>query len=136
MAPRTVSVRLRVRPYELDTLGHVNQAVYHSYGELARIEFVQAAGGSWQGMLDDGVGLVLLEVRCRYERELRGGDEIDVSCETRFGERKTFEMDSVITRGDGVRAARLDTTVGVLDLARRALFDDPRATLAKYCPQL
>jgi acyl-CoA thioester hydrolase len=136
MPTESVSIRLEVRPYELDALGHANQAVYHSYAELARVEFLRAAGGSWEEMLQAGVGPVLLESRCRYERELRGGEQIDVSARIRFGERKTFAMDSVITRADGTRAAVLETTMGVLDLARRTLVDDPRATLAKYCPEL
>jgi acyl-CoA thioester hydrolase len=136
MATGTVSIRLEVRPYELDALGHANQAVYHSYAELARVEFLRSAGGSWEEMLQAGVGPVLLESRCRYERELRGGQQIDVSCTTGFGERKTFAMDSVITLADGVVAARLDATMGVMDLGCRKLFDDPLAVLAKYCPEL
>jgi hypothetical protein len=35
-----------------------------------------------------------------------------------------------------VVAARLDATMGVMDLGCRKLFDDPLAVLAKYCPEL
>lgn len=37
-------VRIKVRGYELDTQGHVNQAEYLHYAEHARWELLQAAG--------------------------------------------------------------------------------------------
>lgn len=36
----TVSLRLSVRSYEIDVLGH---AVYHQWGELGRVELFRAA---------------------------------------------------------------------------------------------
>ena len=37
-------VRVTVRGYELDSLGHLNQAVYLQYAEHARWEILRAAG--------------------------------------------------------------------------------------------
>ena len=38
------AVPVRVRGYELDTQGHLNQAVYLQYAEHARWEFLLATG--------------------------------------------------------------------------------------------
>ncbi|RZQ59308.1 acyl-CoA thioesterase [Amycolatopsis suaedae] len=113
-----------MRHYELDTLGHLNHAVYHSYGEVSRLELVEKAGG--YGLEETGLGPVLLESHIRYRRELRGGDVVDVSCDTTFGEGKIFHMRSVITKVDGTVAAEIDCTLGLMDLRRRKLVDDPR----------
>lgn len=40
----TFSVDVTVRGYELDTQGHLNQAVYLQYAEHARWELLRAAG--------------------------------------------------------------------------------------------
>ncbi|GAA1817745.1 hypothetical protein HC028_20920 [Planosporangium flavigriseum] len=75
------SVRITVRGYELDTQGHLNSAVYHQYGEHARWEYLKAAGVTTDKLLASGVGPVQLEATIKFFRELRGGDEVDVTCE-------------------------------------------------------
>ncbi|NEE06507.1 thioesterase, partial [Streptomyces sp. SID7499] len=70
----TFSVDVTVRGYELDTQGHLNQAVYLQYAEHARWELLRAAGLPQEKLLADGVGPVQLEVTVKYRRELRGGE--------------------------------------------------------------
>lgn len=119
-------MRVTVRGYELDTQGHLNQAVYLQYGEHARWECLRAAGISQDRLLTTGVGPVALEVTLRYLSELRGGDEVDVSCAFRWGEGKTFRIDQEYTRPDGSRVATLTGVGGLLDLSARRLVSDPR----------
>lgn len=76
----TFRVRIQVRGYELDTQGHLNQAVYMQYAEHARWEFLKAAGVTQDGLVASGVAPVQLEATIRYRRELRANDEVDVSC--------------------------------------------------------
>jgi acyl-CoA thioester hydrolase len=121
--------RLKVRHYELDTLGHLNHAVYHSYGEVARLELFELAGGLGQGMRDAKLASVLLESHISFRRELRAGDIVEVTCETKFGSGKTFQMDSNIYKLDGTLSAEITCTVGLMDLERRKLVDDPRGRL-------
>lgn len=126
-APFTVHVA--VRAYELDALGHVNQAVYHSYCEHARTELLRAAGVPMHAVLSHGVAPVLLTGTMRYLRELRGEDEIDVSAEMRFGKGKTFRVDSTVTKADGTVSARFDGVFGLMDLTQRRLVTDPQGRL-------
>lgn len=78
-------VRVRVRGYELDTQGHLNWAEYLHYAEHARWELLSAAGITQNALLATGIGPVALDANITYRHELRGGDEVDVSCEFRWG---------------------------------------------------
>jgi len=115
--------RIKVRHYELDTLGHLNHAVYHSYGEVSRLELLEAAG-VLKGL--PGLASVLLETHVVFRRELRAGDEVDVTCVVKFGSGKTFKMNSDIIKPDGTPAAEITCTLGLMDLERRKLVEDPR----------
>lgn len=122
-------VRITVRGYELDTQGHVNQAVYLQYAEHARWECLRAAGITQDGLIASGVGPVALETTVRYLRELRGGEEVDVTCEFRWGEGKTFQLQQDFTRPDGSPVATLTAVAGLLDLTARRLVANPRQRL-------
>lgn len=123
-------VSLTVRSYELDQLGHVNHAVYHQYGEHARLELLRDAGCSFAQLVERGMGIVLLDTHVRFRAELRMGDEVWVSCVPRFGAGKTFNLDSTIrTSGRGV-SADVECTMGLLDLGSRRLLAEPLARLS------
>jgi acyl-CoA thioester hydrolase len=115
--------RIKVRHYELDTLGHLNHAVYHSYGEVSRLELLEKAG-ALRSL--EGFAAVLLESHIVFRRELRAGDEVDVTCDVKFGSGKTFSMDSNIFKVDRTLAAEITCTLGLMDLERRKLVADPR----------
>ena len=120
------SVRIAVRNYELDTLGHVNQAVYHSYAEHGRVSMFRAAGCPPEAMRALGFAPALLASEARYLRELRDGDEIDVRVSIEFGAGKTFVMRNELTKPDGTLAATISSTMGLLDLTARKLLAQPR----------
>ena len=120
--------RVKVRHYELDTLGHLNHAVYHSYAEVARLELWELAGGGLAGGMHEAkLASVLLESHISFRRELRAGDVVEVTCDTKFGSGKTFRMDSNIYKLDGTLCAEITCTLGLMDLERRKLVEDPRA---------
>jgi acyl-CoA thioester hydrolase len=119
------SVRVTVRGYELDTQGHLNWAEYLHYAEHARWQCLAAAGITQDGLLARGLGPVVLDVSVKFRRELRGGDDVDVTCEFVFDGGKTFGIVQEFRRADGQLAASLTSTTGLLDLRERRLADDP-----------
>ncbi|MGP3957307.1 acyl-CoA thioesterase [Nonomuraea sp. 3N208] len=123
----TFSVRIAVRGYELDTQGHVNGAVYHQYGDHARWECLRAAGISIDDLLTSGIGPVTLENTIRYHRELRGGDEVDVTCAFEWSDGRTFLVRQEFRRADGVLAAEMTGVGALMDLQARRLLADPRS---------
>jgi acyl-CoA thioester hydrolase len=124
------SVPVTVRGYELDTQGHLNQAVYLQYSEHARWELLRAAGIQQNALVESGIGPVVLEVNIKYLRELRGGDEVEVTCEPGWSAGKVFQFKQQIIKKDGTVCAEIVLVGGVLDLRERKLVPDPAAALA------
>ena len=124
------SVPVTVRGYELDTQGHLNQAVYLQYAEHARWELLRAAGLPQDKLLASGVGPVALESTIKFRRELRAADRTTVTCRFVFGTGKTFQVAQQILREDGTTAAEVTGVAGLLDLASRKLLPDPAGHLA------
>jgi acyl-CoA thioester hydrolase len=77
---KTHTYDLTVRGYELDSFGHVNNAVYLNYCEQARWEILREKG-LFHYFIDDGLILVVTETRIRYSGEARVFDELSVSTE-------------------------------------------------------
>lgn len=125
MTVEPFTVRMGVRSYELDPQLHVNGAVYVQYADHSRYACVQAAGILVEELIDSGIGPVNLETTIRYYNELRGGDEVDVSCAWVWGEGKTYRVEHVLRRTDGDIAAEVFHVSGLLDLRTRRLVDDP-----------
>jgi len=84
------------------------------------------------GLIAGGIAPVLLEAQISFRRELRAGDVVDVSCDTKFGAGKTFRMEQLITKLDGTLAAEISCTLGMMDLRARKLLVDPRAALRPW----
>ncbi|MFE9763709.1 acyl-CoA thioesterase [Streptomyces sp. NPDC005808] len=120
------SVPVTVRGYETDVQGHLNQSVYLQYAEHARWALMHAAGISQAELIGKGVGPVVLETTIRYLRELRAGDEVEVTCGFAWGEGKSFRIEQTIRKTDGTVSAELTCVGGLLDLKERRLVADPR----------
>lgn len=68
---------LTVRGYELDSYGHVNNAVYLNYIEQARWDLFRQLGLLDQ-IMTSGKKIVIVETNIKYKRQLRLFDEIVV----------------------------------------------------------
>lgn len=77
------SLEFKVRDYECDLQGIVNNAVYLNYLEHARHEFLLSRGISFAELSKNKINLVVIRTELDYVSPLRSGDEfiIEVNIE-------------------------------------------------------
>ena len=68
--------RLIVRTYECDSYGHVNNANYLNYLEVARYEMLRDVGFDYPGMIDAGYGIYVARVEIDYKKPAIADDEL------------------------------------------------------------
>jgi acyl-CoA thioester hydrolase len=85
--------RERVRFRDCDAMGHVNNAVFSTYLEEARI-----------GVLGGLRPFILARVEIDFRSQLRAGEEIDVGTRCARIGTKSFELEHRIVAGDRVVA--------------------------------
>jgi len=72
-------LKLKVRDYECDLQGIVNNSVYQNYLEHTRHEFMLANNVSFADLHNRGIDAVVARVNIEYKNSLRPGDEF-LSC--------------------------------------------------------
>jgi len=94
--PVPVRVPVEVRWRDLDALGHVNNAVYITYFEHARMAYVRALMGEEAPMVDERTPLprdfqfIIAEVTCRFRAPASVGERLIVEIHTSQAGRKSF----------------------------------------------
>jgi len=73
------SVDFKVRDYEIDMQGIVNNSVYFNYLEHARHEFLLAKGVDFAALARDKVNLVVVRSEMDYKASLTSGDKFQVT---------------------------------------------------------
>lgn len=71
-------IELKVRDYELDMQGIVNNGVYFNYLEHARHEFLLDRGIDFALLTEQGIHLVVIRSELDYKASLKSGDRFAV----------------------------------------------------------
>ena len=71
-------IDFKVRDYECDMSGIVNNSVYMNYLEHARHEFIRTIGLDFKGLLDAGIFTVVARADLSYKTPLRSGDSFTI----------------------------------------------------------
>ena len=69
---------LKVRTYECDSYGHVNNANYLNYLEFARYEFLRDAGFDYPAMIKAGYGIYVARIEIDYKKPAITDDELQI----------------------------------------------------------
>ena len=73
------NTEFKVRDYECDLQGVVNNANYQHYLEHARHEFLISKGISFADLHNEGIDLIVTRVEIDYKYPLRSSDNFNVS---------------------------------------------------------
>ena len=126
--------RLRVRWHECDQQGVVFNAHYLAFFDMAITELFREAVGGYLSMVEDGVDLVVAEVRIRYRAPLRFDDEFDIA--VRVAKLGTTSMHTELAvEHDGQTAAEGELRHVFVDPAKgekMPIPDSVRAALEPY----
>ena len=71
-------IQFKVRDYECDMAGIVNNSVYLNYLEHARHEFITSIGLDFRKLLSEGIVAVVVHADLSYKTSLRSGDAFAV----------------------------------------------------------
>ena len=117
--PPKFSHRIEVRFRDCDAMGHVNNAVYFTYFEQARIVLADTLGLR-RSLEQAGLGLILAHASCDYRAQVVFGDTVDIGVAVTAIGRSSFtgeyeirrvKDDSVVATGKSVQVV-FDYTAG------------------------
>jgi acyl-CoA thioester hydrolase len=117
---------IKVRDYECDLQGVVNNANYQHYMEHTRHEYLESLGENFNAMHEQGVDAFVSRVDIQYKVSLRSGDSC-ISClnMAKEGPKLVFYQD-IYRASDGVLSAKGKVEVVVVEngkLTRGEYFD-------------
>lgn len=98
------TTRLRVRSYECDGYGHVNNANYLHYLEVARAEYLSAVGLDYAALVSRGYGIYVARISIEYKSPAFDADDLVISSESVKARHVSGTMHQVVRRGDQVLA--------------------------------
>ena len=113
MAPASFSLEMKVRDYECDMQGIVNNAVYQNYLEWARHEYLLSRGLSFADLTARGVIIMVTRAELDYRQSLRTGDSFIVTVAARQSSRVRITFDQEIRKqpdGDLMLEAQITAT--------------------------
>jgi acyl-CoA thioester hydrolase len=106
-------LELKVRDYECDLQGVVNNSNYQRYMEHTRHEYMESLGENFGQLHENGIDAFVSKVEIRYKHSLRSGDKF-LSCVNvkREGIKLVFLQD-IYRCSDNILAAsgRIETVI-------------------------
>jgi acyl-CoA thioester hydrolase len=121
------SLEMKVRDYECDIQGVVNNANYQHYLEYARHEFLEQTGGSFSQLHTQGVDLMVSKITLEYKRPLRGGDRFVVCINAKRKGAKLIFLQDIYNLADGSLSLKGEVDIVCLRdgrLTRGEVFDE------------
>jgi len=120
-------LEMKVRDYECDLQGVVNNANYQHYMEHTRHEFLESCGENFGAMHEKGIDAFVSRVDIQYKNALRSGDSFTSCLNIRKdGPRLVFEQE-IYRKSDGKLATKGSVETVIVDngrLTRGEYFDD------------
>ncbi len=120
--------RMKVRDYECDVQGHVNNANYQHYFEVTRHEFLEQVGLNFYQLHLEGIDAVVARVDIRYKVPLIGMDKFicTVTRIERQNVKYIFHQEIIRLRDDALCAKAKIEVVNLVNgkLSKPEVFDE------------
>jgi len=101
------TAKLRVRTYECDSYGHVNNAVYLHYLEYARMEALYQKGYTLGIMKEKGFLVVVRRIEIDYKHPLFMNDEVVIQTNVSDARQSSGSFTQKVIRQSNERIAAL-----------------------------
>ncbi|MGM0675759.1 MAG: acyl-CoA thioesterase [Spirochaetota bacterium] len=111
-----ISVPISMRFRDLDAYGHVNNAVFFTYLEEARIQLI---GEYFRIEMGEETVFVVAHAACSYKRPIELGVSLFVTMTIREMRRASFIIDYVLADDEGTQYATAETTLVAFDPVSR-----------------
>jgi acyl-CoA thioester hydrolase len=113
MSDYPVSVEIPVRFRDLDGIGHVNNAVFSTYLEAARIDYWERLHPDFRGGDLTQVTMILARAEIDFRDQIAYGETVRVSARCPRIGTKSFDLEYRIESADGARLFAEARTVQV-----------------------
>ena len=113
--------KTQILEHHLDSFGHVNNAKYLELFEMARWDFISKNGYGLKEIAQYRKGPIVLDVHCRYKRELVNRETITIVSTATEHKQKIMRMSQTIIKETGEVAAEAEFTFGFMDLELRKM---------------
>jgi len=139
MAEPFVTYRGTVYPWHCDHMGHMNVMWYVGKFDEATWQLFTSIGLSPRRLRDEGIGLVAVEQRLEYKRELIAGDLLTIRSSVEEVREKALVLLHEMTNDETQQVAARTTITGVcIDMTTRKarpLPEDIRERVANSLPK-
>ncbi len=107
-----LSTEIEVRFADLDAYGHVNNAVFFTYLETARVKLFRER---FAVLMEAGLLFLVVEASCRYRVPIELNDRVLVDISTEKLGRSSFTLGYLLHNGQGKDFARANTVMVCYD---------------------
>ncbi len=98
------SMPISVRFRDVDAMGHVNNAVFFTYLETARVEYVRQVVHRSRPFKLAGVGLILAQISCQFKKPIFYGQTVEVGTRVLEMRNSSFVVEQCIETDSQVAA--------------------------------
>ena len=119
--PVKFEYKMQILESHLDSFGHVNNAKYLELYERARWDFITNGGYGLEEIQELKQGPVILDVHCRFKREIKNREHITITSQSEAWNGKIGKINQQILKEDGSVSSEASFTIGFMDLKERKL---------------
>ncbi len=135
--PGAYTMRRRVAWHDIDSMQHVNNAVYMVYAGECGFQATAAFGWPWERLVESGIAIFIHHAQIQYLQPALPEDELEISTWVYNVRRATATRHYTIRRaGDGVLLAQVNNLSAWVDPASGKPVRIPAEMLADFAPQV